>query len=144
MNRRPPLPLQIVRSLAAAILLALLSGCASTPDLIVQPLPKASGSVAQADARLAAALQKAEANYQSALSGKSPEARAAYDAAVAEVIDAMSLKASSKEWIAPVNAGAYQLRFGPDNKGKPLWMAAAGGTPLCRPPRSRRSTRAPA
>ncbi|OAI42711.1 hypothetical protein AYO41_00830 [Verrucomicrobia bacterium SCGC AG-212-E04] len=98
-------------------------GCASTPQLIVQPLSKSSGSLGQADAQLAAGLQQAEANYHSALTGKSPEAQAAYDAAVAQVINAMSLKASSREWVAPVDAGRYQLRFGPDNKGKPFWMA---------------------
>ncbi len=117
MNRQP----RLLACFLGAACLVLASGCASTPDLIVRPLPKASGATAQADARLAAGLQKAEANYQAALDGKSPQARADYDAAVAEVIDAMSLKASSKEWIAPVNAGAYQLSFGPDNKGKPLW-----------------------
>ena len=117
------MPSRLILSLCAAFAVVSLPGCASTPQLIVQPLPKASGSVAQADAQLADGLQKAEANYQSALAGKSPEAQAQYDAAVAQVINAMSLKASSHEWVAPVDAGKYQLRFGPDNKGKPFWMA---------------------
>lgn len=110
-------------SVLVAVVIVTLPGCATTPQLIVKPLPKASGSLAQADANLADALQRAEANYHSAVAGKSPEATRQYDLAVSDVINAMSLKASSREWVAPVEAGQYQLRFGPDNKGKPFWMA---------------------
>ena len=114
---------RLIAPVAAAALLVVLPGCATTPSLVVQPLPKASRSRAQADQHLADALQRAEANYHSALVGHSHEARAQYGVAVAEVINAMSLKSSSREWYARVDAGAYQLRFGPDNKGKPFWMA---------------------
>lgn len=108
---------------AGAIALALLvSGCASTPDLVVRPLPP-QASTRRAEARLADALQRAEMNYASALSGKSVEAQALYAAAVSEAIDAMSLWTSSREWSTPVEAGRYQLRFGPDNRGRPLWKA---------------------
>ncbi len=116
----PPRPLL---ALVATVALVVLPGCASTPQPVVQPLPKTSGSLARADAQLADGLQRAEANFHSALAGKSPGALAAYDAAVAQVIHAMSLKASSRDWVAPVDAGEYQLRFGPDTKGKPFWMA---------------------
>ena len=110
-------------SLLAAVVIVVLPGCATTPQLIVQPLPKASGNRADADAKLADALQRAEATYNSALAGKSPADSQQYDAAVADVINSMSLKAASLDWVAPVDAGRYQLRFGPDNKGKPFWMA---------------------
>jgi pimeloyl-ACP methyl ester carboxylesterase len=109
---------------AGAIALVLLaSGCVGTPDLIVRPLPP-QASARRAEASLADALQRAETNYAAALSGKSTEARALYAAAVSDAIDAMSLKESSLQWSAPVEAGQYQLHFGPGNRGRPLWRAS--------------------
>ena len=114
----------LVPSGAVVIGLCLLLGCASTQNLAVRPLPpEASSARTRAENKLADALQRAEVNYASALSGKSQEASALYATAVSDAIDAMSLKASSGEWSAPVEVGNYQLRFGPDNRGQPLWGA---------------------
>ncbi len=97
------------------------AGCATTPDLIVRPLPKGAARLAETDKKLVDALRRAETSYRSALAGKSVEARTQYDAAVADMIKEMSLRASSRQWAAPVNAGPYQLRFGPDGRGNPFW-----------------------
>ncbi len=98
-----------------------MAGCASTPDLIVRPLPPESRRHAQVNAELADALQRAEANYLAARAGNSIAARQLYEAAVADVINAMSLASPTQDWIAPVDAGPYQLRFPPGNRGRPLW-----------------------
>jgi pimeloyl-ACP methyl ester carboxylesterase len=122
-NSRLRLRISLIAAGAIALGL-LLPGCASTPNLILQPVPsQASTRRAEVEARLADALHRAQINYASALSGKSPEASAQYGAAVSDAIDAMSLKASTLQWSRPVDVGNYQLRFGPDNVGRPLWRA---------------------
>ncbi len=85
---RPVSPTRFLVTVLTAGALAFLAGCASTPQLIgSQPLPKASGALQPVPTPASPApWQVADANYQSALAGKSPEARAAYDAAVTEVI----------------------------------------------------------